>query len=162
MHDKLTRVPRLRRAGLATLDLALTATAPLAAAAPPPRAAAVKSAPPGVAKNHFLGAHPLVGSPGTGYCYIDVPHVHDYVPDRPAVFKEVGDEYVFTGDPVPFGYEGDKTVFYGHHPVPVPVEVTTAAGAPVYSQPSSAATRPAMVLLPLPETPMTTATSGRL
>ena len=132
MNVKPSRVPLLSLVGLAgfaAVGLAVDATVPTASAAPPPHAAA-KSVPPGLAKNRFLGAHPLVGSPATGYCYIDVPHVHDYVPDRPAVFKEVGDEYVFTGDPVPFGYEGDKTVFYGHHPVPVPVEVTAAAGAP--------------------------------
>ncbi|HRI55071.1 MAG TPA: hypothetical protein PLW65_33270 [Pseudomonadota bacterium] len=112
--------------GLAAVGFAIAATVPTADAAPPPHAAA-KNGPPGLAKNRFLGAHPLVGSPATGYCYIDVPHVHDYVPDRPAVFREVGDEYVFTGDPVPFGYDGAKTVFYGHHPVPIPVEVAAAA-----------------------------------
>lgn len=81
--------------------------------------------------------------PGAGYCYIDVPHVHDYLPDRPTLYQTVtsvgqpvgmagppgsagqptSDSCVFTGDPVPFGYEGNKTVFYGHHPVPLQVEV---------------------------------------
>lgn len=134
MPCKLSRVPLfglVGLAGFAAVGLAVDATLPTAEAGPPPHAAA-KNGPPGLAKNRFLGAHPLVGSPATGYCYIDVPHVHDYVPDRPAVFKEVGDEYVFTGDPVPFGYEGDKTVFYGHHPVPVPIEVTATAAPPTF------------------------------
>ena len=129
MPLKPSRVPLfslIGLTGLALVGFAIEATVPTAEAAPPPHAAA-KNGPPGLAKNRFLGSHPLVGSPATGYCYIDVPHVHDYVPDRPAVFREVGDEYVFTGDPVPFGYDGAKTVFYGHHPVPVPVEVAAAA-----------------------------------
>src|SRR5689334_22137652 len=54
-----------------------------ALAAPPvvARPVVAKGATGGAAKNRFLGAHPLAGNPGTGYCYIDVPHVHDYVPD---------------------------------------------------------------------------------
>ena len=118
----------------------LSADPALAAGGAAPRAAVAKGAaagspraPVGAAKTRFLGAHPLAKNPGTGYCYIDVPHVHDYVPDRPAVFQQVNDEYVFTGDPVPFGYEGEKTVFYGHHPVPVPppAGVVTAAAPPM-------------------------------
>lgn len=79
--------------------------------------------PPGQAKKlaRFLGAHPLA-APRSGYCYIDTPHTHDYAPDHPVLYQEAGDGYVFTGDPVPFGYEGDKTVYYGHHPVPSSVE----------------------------------------
>src|ERR1700712_1692551 len=96
--------------GMSSVALA----APSGRAAARPAAGSAPGRTPGVAKNHFVGAHPLTGKPPTGYCYIDVPHVHDYVPDQPAVYQRVGDEYVFTGDPVPFGYEGDKTVFYGH------------------------------------------------
>jgi hypothetical protein len=115
--------------GLTAVSLGVGADAQAAGPVAPPRAVA-KSATPGAAKNRFVGAHPLAGNPGTGYCYIDVPHVHDFAPDRPAVFQQVNDEYVFTGDPVPFGYEGDKTVFYGHHPVPLPPVVNVASATP--------------------------------
>lgn len=68
----------------------------------------------------YLGPHPIAARIGGGFCYIEVPHLHAYAPDRPALYHQVGDDYVFTGDPVPFGYDGPRTVFYGHHPVPVP------------------------------------------
>ena len=83
-------------------------------------------------KGQFIGAHPLAARPDAGYCYIDVPHMHDYLPDRPALYQQVGDRYVFTGDPVPFGYEGNKTIFYGHHPVPFEVEPVAAGPTPTF------------------------------
>jgi len=98
-------------------------------AGPPP--AGSQAAPP-KGKGRFLGAHPLAGRPNAGYCYIDVPHVHDYLPDRPALYQQAGDSYVFAGDPVPFGYDGDKTVFYGHHPIPLNVEPVGEAPGPTF------------------------------
>lgn len=92
--------------------------------------AARPAPPPG--KGHFAGSHPLAGFANAGYCYIDVPHTHDYLPDRPTLYQQQGDTYVFTGDPVPFGYDGPKTVFYGHHPVPLTVEPESAAPAPTF------------------------------
>jgi hypothetical protein len=74
----------------------------------------------------FLGPHPIAARYGGGYCYIDAPHMHAYGPDRPGLYQQVGDEYVFTADPTPFGYEGDRHLFYGHHPVVV------ASPEPVY------------------------------
>jgi hypothetical protein len=71
----------------------------------------------------FLGPHPIAAKFGGGYCYIEAPHLHVYAPDHPALYQEVGDEYVFTGDPTPFGYDGERHPFYGHHAVVV-------AGAP--------------------------------
>jgi hypothetical protein len=65
----------------------------------------------------FLGPHPIAAKYGGGYCEIAAPHMHVYGPDRPALYQQVGDEYVFTGDPTPFGYEGERHPFYGHHPV---------------------------------------------
>jgi hypothetical protein len=67
----------------------------------------------------FLGPHPIAAKFGGGYCYIEAPHMHVYSPDRPNLYQQVGDDYVFTGDPTPFGYEGDRHPFYGHHPVAV-------------------------------------------
>lgn len=67
----------------------------------------------------FLGPHPIAAKYGGGYCYIEAPHMHVYGPDRPNLYQQVGDDYVFTGDPTPFGYEGERHPFYGHHPVVV-------------------------------------------
>jgi hypothetical protein len=75
----------------------------------------------------FLGPHPIAAKYGGGYCYIEAPHMHGYAPERAALYQQVGDEYVFTGDPTPFGYEGERHPFYGHHPV-----VVEGAPEPVY------------------------------
>jgi len=101
-------------------------------AKPPIAPQVAQPAPPPRGKGRFLGGHPLAARPNAGYCYIDVPHVHDYLPDRPAVYQQAGDSYVFTGDPVPFGYEGTKTVFYGHHPVPINAEPAVLGPVPTF------------------------------
>jgi hypothetical protein len=75
----------------------------------------------------FLGPHPIAAKYGGGYCYIEAPHLHIYAPDRPALYQQVGDDFVFTGDPTPFGYDGERHPFYGHHPVAV-----ADAAEPVY------------------------------
>jgi hypothetical protein len=75
----------------------------------------------------FLGPHPVAAKYGGGYCYIEAPHLHVYAPDRPTLYQQVNDEYVFTGDPTPFGYDGDKHPFYGRHPMMV-----EGATEPVY------------------------------
>jgi hypothetical protein len=74
----------------------------------------------------FLGPHPIASKFGGGYCYIEAPHLHAYAPDRPALYQQSGGDYVFTGDPTPFGYEGERHAFYGRHPVVV------GAPEPVY------------------------------
>jgi len=74
----------------------------------------------------FVGAHPIAAKQGGGYCYIEAPHMHIYAPDHAALYQQVNDEYVFTGDPSPFGYEGEKHQFYGHHPV------ASVNGEPIY------------------------------
>jgi hypothetical protein len=66
---------------------------------------------------HFMGPHPIAAKMGGGYCYIDAPHIHVYAPDHPQLYQRAGDNYVFTADPTPFGYDGEKHPFYGHHPV---------------------------------------------
>ncbi len=73
---------------------------------------------PAAAKHvRFMGPHPIAAKFGGGYCYIEAPHVHLYAPDRPALYGEVDGNFVFTGDPTPFGYDGPKFTFYGHHPI---------------------------------------------
>jgi hypothetical protein len=78
------------------------------------------------APHRFLGPHPIAAKHGGGFCYIETPHLHAYPPDHVALYQQVGDQYVFTGDPTPFGYDGERHTFYGHHPV------ATVTGAPVY------------------------------
>lgn len=88
--------------------------------------AVVMAAPAQARQIRFLGPHPIAARHGGGYCYIEGPHIHSYPPDRSALYQRVGDEYVFTGDPTPFGYDGPRHVFYGHHPI------VTATGETVY------------------------------
>lgn len=88
--------------------------------------------PPGPERARFLGPHPVAARLGGGYCYLDTPHVHAYGPDRPALYQRVGEDYVFTGDPVPFGYEGPRTTYYGHHPVVVAADLGYAPPRPLY------------------------------
>lgn len=95
-----------------------------------PSVASQPNVPPALQrKSRYLGAHPITNVVN-GYCQIDVPHTHGYSPDKPALYQRVGEDYVFTGDPVPFGYDGQKTVFYGHHPVPVHVEALPGSVPP--------------------------------
>jgi hypothetical protein len=75
---------------------------------------------------HFAGPHPIAAKYGGGYCYIETPHLHIYPPDHAALYQQVNDEYVFTGDPTPFGYDGEKYPYYGHHPV------VSVDGQPLY------------------------------
>jgi hypothetical protein len=95
--------------GLAVLGAALTSQA--AAARPQYR---------------YLAPHPIAAKYGGGYCYIEAPHFHAYAPDHPTLYQQVGEQRVFTGDPTPFGYEGERHKFYGHHPV------LSVSGEPVY------------------------------
>lgn len=73
----------------------------------------------------FLGPHPVAAQLGGGYCYIEGPHLHGYAPDHAALYAHVGGALVFAADPTPFGYDGPRFTFYGHHPL-------TAGDAEVY------------------------------
>ncbi len=65
----------------------------------------------------FAGPHPLAARFGGGFCYLDVPHMHIDGPDRTALYADSDDGLVFTGDPTPFGYDGPRFTYYGHHPL---------------------------------------------
>jgi hypothetical protein len=71
----------------------------------------------------FLGPHPVAAKHGHGYCYIEAPHFHDYAPDHQSLYQQVDGSYVFTGDPTPFGYDGERYRYQGHHPVVVDGQV---------------------------------------
>jgi len=97
--------------------LALFAAALAAGVAAP---AAVRAAP-----TRFVHAHPVAARAGGGYCYVDAPHLHSYAPDHAALYQPTPAGYYFIGDPTPFGYDGERHVYYGHHPV-------AAAAAPPF------------------------------
>ena len=78
---------------------------------------------------HYLSKHPLPRKVGHGFCYIDVPHFHDYPPSDPRLYRQVNGQYYFVGDPSPFDYEGPRYAFYGAHPV---VDAGVQVSAPTY------------------------------
>jgi hypothetical protein len=77
----------------------------------------------------YLSQHPLPRKMGGGFCYIDVPHVHDFGPSDPRMYRQVDGQNYFVGDPAPFDYEGPRHAFYGPHPI---VETNVQFGHPEY------------------------------
>jgi hypothetical protein len=78
---------------------------------------------------HFKSKHPLGKKSGGGFCYIDAPHVHNFGPSEPRVYRQVDGEYYFVGDPAPYGYDGPEYVYYGAHPV---VDASVELPGPIY------------------------------
>ncbi|HEX8951583.1 MAG TPA: hypothetical protein VF945_07040 [Polyangia bacterium] len=103
LEDALTRASRRAPDRLTPLAAALAAglLAQTALAAP----------------TRFSGAHPVAASAGGGYCYIEAPHLHSYAPDHPLFYRASATGWAFVGDPTPFGYEGERHIFSGQHPV---------------------------------------------
>src|SRR5215831_4780124 len=77
----------------------------------------------------YMSQHPLPRKVGRGFCYIDVPHFHDFGPSDPRLYRQVDGQLYFVGDPAPFDYEGPRYAYYGAHPV---VEADVQFGHPVY------------------------------
>jgi hypothetical protein len=77
----------------------------------------------------YLSQHPMPRKLGGGFCYIDVPHVHDFGPSDPRMYRQVDGQYYFVGDPAPFDYEGPRTAYYGPHPI---MEANVQLGQPEY------------------------------
>ncbi len=73
----------------------------------------------------FAGIHPVPKSEGGGICHIEAPHVHIYQPNK-LEYRVAADNNVFVGDPVAYGWDGEKHAYKGHHPV----EVNVIAGTP--------------------------------
>lgn len=72
----------------------------------------------------YVGIHPIAKSAGGGVCHIQAPHVHVYAPiDVKVQFRDHDGWNYFVGDPVAYGWDGPKTSYYGHHPIPVDVIV---------------------------------------
>ena len=69
------------------------------------------------APTRFVGPHPIAEGAGGGYCVIEAPHLHAYAPEHPIFYHPTSTGHAFIGDPTPFGYSGERHIFYGHHPV---------------------------------------------
>jgi hypothetical protein len=95
--------------------LALASLAALAALAGGAGVASAK-------QSRYVGVHPQ--PKGKGTCFIDAPHVHAYAPSKGDVrYRTRAGVNVFVGDPVPYGYDGERSAYVGHHPLHVDVEV---------------------------------------
>jgi len=66
----------------------------------------------------YVGIHPLPKSEGGGICYIEGPHVHVFDADKIQYRDHRGSNY-FVGDPVAYGYDGERYAYKGHHPIHV-------------------------------------------
>ncbi len=77
----------------------------------------------------YLSQHPVPHKFGGGFCTIDVPHVHNYPPADPRMYRENNGAFYFVGDPAPFDYDGPRYAYYGAHPV---AEAEIRLGRPVY------------------------------
>ena len=79
--------------------------------------------------SNYMSKHPLPRKVGRGFCYIDVPHFHDYAPSDPRLYRQVDGQFYFVGDPAPFDYEGQRFSYYGAHPV---VDASVHLRGPTY------------------------------
>ena len=57
-------------------------------------------------------------TPGTGYCYEQGAHFHEYPPFDQNLFREQGGWFYFVGDAGDFGYSQQMWGYRGHHPIP--------------------------------------------
>jgi len=65
----------------------------------------------------YVSKHPIPKKVGHGFCYITVPHFHDYEPSDPRLYRQMDGQYYFVGDPAPFDYDGPRYSYYGAHPI---------------------------------------------
>lgn len=73
--------------------------------------------------HHYRGGHPLSVKPESGFCYIEVPHVHAQTIHKKhkPLYREHQGDLVFVADPIAYGYDGPQHAYYGHHPIAVDV-----------------------------------------
>jgi hypothetical protein len=80
------------------------------------------ASPPAFAKGvtKYRGIHPLPPHGGQ-FCYLEVPHVHAKAPSDMRVYRTLPDQQnVFVGDDVALGYDGEKSAYFGPHPLSTP------------------------------------------
>ncbi len=75
----------------------------------------------------YAGIHSVPKGKGGGLCHIEAPHVHIYAPDVSVQYRVHEDQQVFVGDPVAYGWDGERHAYYGHHPVYINVLVGVEA-----------------------------------
>jgi hypothetical protein len=71
----------------------------------------------------YAGIHSVPKGKGGGLCHIEAAHVHVYAPDVAVQYRVHEGQQVFVGDPVAYGWDGDRHSYYGHHPIHVNVIV---------------------------------------
>ena len=66
----------------------------------------------------YMGPHPIPYDIGSGYCYQQGAHFHEYPPFDQNLFRESNGWFYFVGDPADFGYTQTMWGYHGHHPIP--------------------------------------------
>lgn len=66
----------------------------------------------------YVGAHPIPYDAGSGFCYEQGAHFHEYPPFDQYLFRESGGWFYFVGDPGDFGYTQQTWGYNGNHPIP--------------------------------------------
>lgn len=66
----------------------------------------------------YAGIHAIPKPEGGGICYVEGPHVHIYAANK-IEYRTHGDDQVFVGDPVAYGWDGPKHAYKGAHPIHV-------------------------------------------
>jgi len=77
----------------------------------------------------YVSKHPIPKKIGHGFCYIDVPHFHDYEPSDPRLYRQMDGQNYFVGDPAPYDYDGPRYSYYGPHPI---ADAEVNFGTPTY------------------------------
>jgi hypothetical protein len=67
----------------------------------------------------YMGPHPVPYDAGSGFCYQNAAHFHEYPPFDQYLFREQGGWFYFVGDPADFGYAQQLWGYQGHHPIPL-------------------------------------------
>jgi hypothetical protein len=66
----------------------------------------------------YVGPHPIPYDAGSGFCYEQGAHFHEYPPFDQYLFRESGGWFYFVGDPGDFGYSQQTWGYNGNHPIP--------------------------------------------
>src|SRR5262249_19650141 len=72
-----------------------------------------------VAQYGYMGFHPIPYDAGSGFCYQQGAHFHEYPPFDQYLFREQGGWVYFVGDVRDFGYAQQMWGYNGHHPIPL-------------------------------------------
>ncbi|MGE0548597.1 MAG: hypothetical protein AB7O24_25785 [Kofleriaceae bacterium] len=73
-------------------------------------------------QNRYVGIHPVPKGHGGGVCHIEAPHVHVYAANK-LEYRDYHGAHYFIGDPTPYGWDGPRHAYKGHHPIHVEATV---------------------------------------